>query len=164
MTDTVIQFTVEGEPAPGGSKSAFPFKRTDGKLGVRVKDASPRNSEWRNHVAAIASVAMDGRQPLDGPIHAQAFFRLAPPKSDPDRTIHTIRPDATKLWRAVEDALTGIVWHDDAQVVTQHVAKSYAFHDSGPGVTVTVYPASDSWCPKPGSLPARDRSSHGSAT
>ena len=36
-----------------------------------------------------------------------------------------MRPDATKLVRAVEDALTGLVWRDDAQVVIQTVRKRY---------------------------------------
>lgn len=35
------------------------------------------------------------------------------------------KPDSTKLVRAVEDALTGVLWGDDAQVVDQHVFKRY---------------------------------------
>lgn len=37
-----------------------------------------------------------------------------------------VKPDATKLVRAVEDALTGICWRDDAQIVNQDVRKRYA--------------------------------------
>jgi len=37
----------------------------------------------------------------------------------------TVRPDVTKLLRAVEDACTGIVWRDDAQIVAQHAIKRY---------------------------------------
>ncbi len=36
-----------------------------------------------------------------------------------------MKPDATKLVRALEDALTRIVWKDDAQVVTQVVHKRF---------------------------------------
>jgi crossover junction endodeoxyribonuclease RusA len=36
------------------------------------------------------------------------------------------KPDCTKLLRALEDALTGILWIDDSQVVRQVVGKSYA--------------------------------------
>jgi Holliday junction resolvase RusA-like endonuclease len=47
-----------------------------------------------------------------------------------------VMPDATKLLRGLEDALTGVVWHDDAQIVSQHVEKRYAL---GPEcVVVTV--------------------------
>lgn len=37
----------------------------------------------------------------------------------------TVRPDATKLMRPLEDALTGIVWKDDSRIVEQVVRKSY---------------------------------------
>lgn len=34
-------------------------------------------------------------------------------------------PDATKLWRAVEDHLTDLLWHDDSKIVSQQVHKRY---------------------------------------
>lgn len=152
----VVQFTVHGDPAPGGSKTAVPFQRKTGRLGVRVFDAGVRNKAWREHVAAAAVAAMDSAEPLDGPLHVQAFFRRRRPKSVPDGTPCAKRPDATKLWRAVEDALTGIVWHDDSQVVSQWVGKEYESDEHGPGVTVTVIVANGSWCPAPRSLAAGD--------
>jgi Holliday junction resolvase RusA-like endonuclease len=39
------------------------------------------------------------------------------------------------LWRAAEDALTGIVWADDAQITDQRVQKCYS---TMPGVSITV--------------------------
>lgn len=48
-----------------------------------------------------------------------AFFR------DCLTVIHTVKPDATKLWRSTEDALTGIAWRDDAQISVQVVEKRY---------------------------------------
>jgi Holliday junction resolvase RusA-like endonuclease len=38
----------------------------------------------------------------------------------------TVKPDLTKLLRAVEDALTGVVWRDDSQIIHQVVNKEYA--------------------------------------
>jgi Holliday junction resolvase RusA-like endonuclease len=49
------------------------------------------------------------------------------------------KPDATKMLRAVEDAMTGIAWLDDAQIVRQVVTKRYAESDEKPGAKVTVY-------------------------
>ena len=43
---------------------------------------------------------------------------------------------ATKLIRAVEDALTGIVWRDDAQVAVQKVAKVYGDEPQGAVITI----------------------------
>lgn len=51
----------------------------------------------------------------------------------------TTRPDADKYARAVLDALTGIAWTDDSQVVRLHVDKSYATDTEPAGVTVDIY-------------------------
>jgi len=48
---------------------------------------------------------------------------------------HTSKPDVTKMVRAVEDALKGIAWHDDSQVVQQVNRKRYAM---GAGCSVTI--------------------------
>lgn len=34
-------------------------------------------------------------------------------------------PDVTKLWRGFEDALTGVLWHDDSRVVAQPIFEEY---------------------------------------
>jgi Holliday junction resolvase RusA-like endonuclease len=36
-----------------------------------------------------------------------------------------VKPDAGKLARGTEDALTGIVWRDDSQIVTEVLTKRY---------------------------------------
>jgi Holliday junction resolvase RusA-like endonuclease len=47
----------------------------------------------------------------------------------------TTRPDALKLARAAEDALTGIIWTDDAVTVDLTIKKRYG---ELPGVNITV--------------------------
>jgi Holliday junction resolvase RusA-like endonuclease len=37
-----------------------------------------------------------------------------------------VRPDLTKLLRSTEDAMTGIVWHDDSQIVEQNIHRTYS--------------------------------------
>jgi Holliday junction resolvase RusA-like endonuclease len=37
----------------------------------------------------------------------------------------TTQPDTTKLVRGIEDAMTGVVYRDDAQIVHQKARKSY---------------------------------------
>jgi len=54
------------------------------------------------------------------------------------RVFPASRPDLTKLIRSVEDALTGILWRDDAQVISQVALKRYAMPDETPGVRVRV--------------------------
>jgi Holliday junction resolvase RusA-like endonuclease len=124
-----VSFTVYGVAAPAGSKTAGVSK--SGKLFVR--DSAKRGAGWRQHVAHAAGEAMNGAGLLDGALELSVIFTVPRPKSHygarglrPSAPEHpTTRPDVTKLLRAVEDACTGIVWRDDAQVVAQHARKRY---------------------------------------
>lgn len=48
------------------------------------------------------------------------------------------KPDTDKLIRAVCDAFTGTVWHDDAQVIDIHASKRLAEPDERPGAAFYV--------------------------
>jgi len=73
----------------------------------------------------------------DGALCVTIAFRLPRPKSKPKKfVLPTSKPDASKLARAAEDELTGIVWRDDAQVCKLVVTKVYA--TGIPGATITV--------------------------
>lgn len=132
-----LSFVVPGVAQPAGSKRAF----VKGGRAVVVDDAKG-SRPWKNAVSAEAAKAMtfhsdDGtsgyRPPLEGPLELQVIFWLPRPKGHygarglrPSAPAYpAVRPDATKLLRAVEDAMTGIVWRDDAQVVHQVVGKRY---------------------------------------
>lgn len=130
---TVVKFTVPGIPAPAGSKNGF-YNRKQGR--VIITDDSYRAKPWMAAVAAAAHEAHAGEL-LAGPLELQVHFVLPRPAGHfgkgvnaevirPGAPTHpTVRPDITKLVRAVEDALTGIIWRDDAQVVVQHLTKTY---------------------------------------
>lgn len=67
----------------------------------------------------------------------RARFALPRPRSRPKRDHWPDRrPDLDKLGRALLDALTGIVFLDDAQVVALDPTKEYA---GMPGVNVSVW-------------------------
>jgi len=127
-----MNFFVEGQPRPGGSKKAFVIKGTNRAV---ITDAGGKNTkEWRDTVASTARAAYHGA-PLEGPLELIITFKMPRPKSHyrangelkPNAPRwHTIRPDATKLVRSTEDALTHILWKDDAQIVIQNVSKAYA--------------------------------------
>jgi Holliday junction resolvase RusA-like endonuclease len=126
----VIRFTVYGQPAPAGSKT--PGRAKDGRLFVR-DSSGQRGTEWRRQVAQVAGETMAGGELVEGPLVLQLVFHVPRPKGHygkrglrPSAPAHpTTKPDVTKLVRAVEDALTGIVWRDDAQVVKQVACKKY---------------------------------------
>jgi len=150
-----LEFFVPGAPVPGGSKRAFPIHGRDGKLHVAVTDMSgPRGKEWRAAIRLAAGEARD--QGNDGgliflsPLRLSLWFFVPRPKGHSGRRgllpsaprFPTTKPDVLKLARAIEDACTGIVWRDDAQVVVEELRKFYA--DGVPiGVRVQVTPLDD---------------------
>ena len=46
------------------------------------------------------------------------------------------KPDVSNLLKAIEDALNGIVWHDDSQIIKVTTEKYYA--DTKPHITIEV--------------------------
>jgi len=130
-----FSLTVYGRAQPAGSKRAF-FNKASGK--AIVVDDAKGSRPWKQEVAGAALDACAGEPILlDGPLVLVARFYLQRPKGHyrTGRNAHLLRdaapgypvgkPDTTKLLRAVEDALTGIAWRDDAQVVYQVASKHY---------------------------------------
>lgn len=113
----VIQFTVIGDPAPQGSKSFKGFL-PNGK--ANMQESSKAVRPWRQDVAFAGREAMQGREPLDGPLMASIVFTVRKPASAPKRktTYPSRKPDLDKLLRSTMDALvTAGVIADDARVV-----------------------------------------------
>lgn len=142
-TQRTLDFWVPGIPAPGGSKRGFPHAKT-GKV-VMVDMGGERTKNWRESVKVAA---MQSGQYLEGPLALRVVFNMPRPKCHyrtgryagelkPNApTHHTKSPDATKLLRSTEDALTGVVWGDDAQIVEQEVSKQWATGQPGARITI----------------------------
>lgn len=140
-----VAFFVPGIPAPGGSKKAF---RAPATGSIVVKDDAKGNKAWRERVAYFARQA-HADAPLAGPLRLAMGFVLPRPKGHWGRGRNScrllpsapeypaVKPDTTKLLRAAEDALKGILWRDDSQVVRQVVSKDYG---DTPGVHIEVRP------------------------
>jgi Holliday junction resolvase RusA-like endonuclease len=133
---TTISFTVRGTPAPKGSMRAFPFRRRNGKLGVSTTHDNPRTKEW-GQLVALAAQDHAPLELLEGAISLEIIFTLARPASVSvrKRPLPTVKPDLDKMVRNLADALKGILWRDDAQVVNLTAAKRYG---AAPGCLVTV--------------------------
>lgn len=56
------------------------------------------------------------------------------------RLLHTSRPDADNLGKLILDALNGVAWNDDSQVVDLAIHKVYASSDREPGFLITYSP------------------------
>ena len=145
-----LRFVVHGKPQPAGSKRAFAIKRDGKPTGqIVVADANKHAKGWKQEVAAAAAGICD--ELLLGPVAVTMTFYVARPKghygsgrnagtlkaSAPPFPI--VKPDALKLARGTEDAMTGIVWRDDAQVVDLGVRKRYGLPERA---EITVCPLS----------------------
>jgi Holliday junction resolvase RusA-like endonuclease len=137
MSNT-LRFVIYGVAQPQGSTRGFVPKGW--KRAVITSD-NPQNKGWRQLVAEGASRALaeSGVGLIDTPVHLSVAFYLPRPKSLPKRVAaHVKRPDLDKLLRSVGDALTRVVWADDAQLVKITGAKDYAPPHVPPHAVITV--------------------------
>ncbi len=141
-----LAFTVWGVAQPKGSMKAF--YRPGMKFPI-VTDSNRSVKSWSQLVAeganqALAQLPPSDRGVLEGAVRLTVVFCLPRPKKYQRRRgvepAHLTKPDASKLLRAVEDALTHVVYRDDAQVVELVVAKRYAPMDAPPHVDIRVEP------------------------
>lgn len=143
MSEPLITFFVPGIAKPGGSKRAF---WRPGMKHAAIVDASD-NKSWRNSIAWTAKKEWGDRPLLSEPLSVRFYFTMSRPKNHfrtgkhskelrPDAGFWVAKkPDTTKLIRAAEDALTGVLWTDDAIICEQSAQKVFGDH---PGVTITV--------------------------
>lgn len=117
-------------PGPPTAKGRPRFARATGRAYTPAKTV---NAEA--HVKMIAAQAMAGAAPFDGPLTMRVVAALAIPGSWSQRKQRdaaegrlrpTGRPDVDNFLKLYGDALNGIVWRDDAQVVEAKVSKHYS--------------------------------------
>jgi Holliday junction resolvase RusA-like endonuclease len=102
--------------------------------GARVD--TPDAAGYKQRVFARAVEAMNGRALLEGPLQLDLrIVRLRPKSAKRSVTHPTTRPDCTNCTKLVEDALNGVVWVDDAQIVCQRIEKVFG---DAPGLDVRV--------------------------
>lgn len=141
-----VYFFVPGVPAPGGSKRFVGISKKTGR-GILVDASGERGTNWRTIVQWAAQeqlIAGATAFPPGVPLALDVVFTMPRPKAHfrKDGTLkdgimvhHISKPDTTKLLRALEDAITGILWHDDAQIALQSARKIYG---TAPGATITI--------------------------
>ena len=123
---------VRGRPVPKGSKRAL-------GPGRMIESSAKGLNVWMKELRAELHTEMRGKEIMvkPAPVSVSLAFYLTPPK----RTVRsepTVPPDLDKLTRAVLDAMQGIVFEDDSQVVRIDAGKSYSFLNPG-GVFISVW-------------------------
>lgn len=135
----VLEFTVLGIAQQMGSKRAFVPKGWSNPV---ITDSNRNLKTWQVLVSEAASAALRRLPPIEqtllprtAGVRVTLTCYLPRPASLPKRrTAHTTAPDLDKLVRALHDALTAVVYHDDAQVDEIVAAKRYA----GPGESARI--------------------------
>ena len=132
----MIEFIVYGKPQPRGSKAAVVIPKhgggwvttANGRPVTAAKDTNPKSKDWMASVSAVAAEHFSGDL-IAGPVRLSVQFYLARPKchfgtgknSGALKSVapqhHIQKPDTDKLLRCVQDALKGVVWRDDCQVI-----------------------------------------------
>ena len=136
-----VSFTVFGVAQPKGSIRAFQPK---GMKRPVLTSTNKNLGQWSalvRHVAQRHAAAGVYFGSGEG-VNVELKFALPRPSSIPKKVQHHVRkPDVDKLTRAVLDALTGTVFHDDSQVGAILAIKEYAERDFPPCVKVSVQEA-----------------------
>lgn len=135
----MIDLFIPGRPVAKGRP------RFNRKTGAVITPRTTRDFEkW---IAMNARVNLGDFEPLGGPVHLRLEFLFprpkAPPKSHvlhkhPGRAWLASRPDLSNIVKGVEDALNGIAYLDDSQIVSLVALKYYAAANEKAGTRVTI--------------------------
>jgi Holliday junction resolvase RusA-like endonuclease len=138
MTGSVY-FVVTGKPVGKGR----PRASTRGGFVRMYTDAKTLGYEAA--IADEAARAMSGAEPFETPMQMQVSCYYPIPKSWPkkikqeaidEEVFPKVKPDLDNVVKAVLDALNGVVYRDDAQVVNLVATKRYA---TEPRVEVYIF-------------------------
>lgn len=138
----IYRFVVPGRPATAGSK--VPIRRKDG--GVFLMDMSKRGPAWRKAVRAAFRAEYPKAEPIPAGVavavavefvfpHLKAHMRRGEVRPDAPLLKHG-KPDCDKMQRALGDAMTGVVYDDDSQIVAWSVRKTYGYDAGFEGATI----------------------------
>lgn len=124
----IAAFTIPGIPVPKGRP------RISVRGGFARAYTPEKTVSFENRVGHAGHEAMYGRPPVEGPLTLIVGVVLPIPVSwSGKKTASALsgairpcgRPDVDNFAKAVLDGLNGIVWRDDAQVVSLTATKAY---------------------------------------
>ena len=134
----MVTFKVDANPV--GKQRARYAKR-----GNHVMAYTPdKTRNYETLIKAAAIEAMGASEPLETPINLYLYIRAPIPKSLSKKRLEAClnglekpikKPDASNVLKSVEDAMNGVVYKDDSQIINIHVTKVYC---SVSGIDVCV--------------------------
>lgn len=133
----MIQFTVPGNPTAKGR----PRFSTRGGF---VRSYTPEKTRVAELAFAYAALPYKPKEPLSGALRIDFQFYLQTPRSwsrkrrdeaEKGQIRHITKPDADNLVKTCMDAMNGVFFLDDAQVVEFSSSKHYS---DNPRTVVTI--------------------------
>jgi len=135
-----VSFTVPGEPVAQGRPRIT-------TINGRARAFDPKKSRsYKAVVSDRAENAMKCRAPIEGAVDLSVTAYFTCPKSRHRKRTpraqepRVQRPDIDNVVKAIKDAMTGIVWLDDSQVVRLQALKFTAAQGEPPKVEVIARP------------------------
>lgn len=125
----MTSFFVPGIPVPQGRPRAFKLGNT-----ISMYD-DPKSKAWKRVVAQVAAL-QHNRWCGENPLAVSLSFFMPRPKSAKIEWCDK-RPDVDNLSKGILDALNGICFKDDGQVVALYAQKKYGTADYI-GVHITI--------------------------
>jgi len=133
-----IHFQVEGDPR-GKGRPRF------GRFGKFTRVYTDKQTQdYENLIKFFATEAMGSTDPLETPVSVYLYIRHGVPQSYSKKRTEAClsglekpckKPDIDNIAKTYLDAMNGVIFKDDTQVIDLHVKKVYS---AAPGVDVMV--------------------------
>jgi Holliday junction resolvase RusA-like endonuclease len=133
----IVNFEIPGDPVPKGRprfarRGTFVQTYTDSKT-----------LEYETLVGFKAKQAIGSSEPLKGHLTVYLYLRYAVPASYSKKRTEAClngleypkRVDLDNCYKSITDAMNGIVYVDDSQIVEAHILKCYSLE---PGANVMI--------------------------
>lgn len=104
-----------------------------------------KTADYEKKIASIWKEKYGSLKPLEGPLHVRMYASFKIPESWSKRKklktlegkiLPTKKPDCDNIAKII-DALNGIAWFDDSQIVSQSIVKVYS---EEPGLDIVIIP------------------------
>ena len=125
----MVTFKLDADPV---GKQRARYARRGNFVQTYTPDKT-RNYEALLKEAAIE--AMGSSEPLETPVSLYLYIRVPIPKSFSKKKVQDClngseqpmkKPDSSNVLKSVEDAMNGVVYMDDCQIINHHMTRVYS--------------------------------------
>ena len=125
----MVTFKLDADPV---GKQRARYARRGNFVQTYTPDKT-RNYEALLKEAAIE--AMGSAEPLETPVSLYLYIRVPIPKSFSKKKVQDClngseqpmkKPDSSNVLKSVEDAMNGVVYRDDCQIINHHITRVYS--------------------------------------